>query len=40
MVAENRKRVRRQRARGDVQTKGIEFPGNFIHVGNHQQQTL
>ena len=40
MVAENVKRMSRQRARRNVHNHGQQLARNFIHIGNHQQQTL
>ncbi|OQB33669.1 MAG: hypothetical protein BWY09_02749 [Candidatus Hydrogenedentes bacterium ADurb.Bin179] len=40
MVAKNREGMCRHRARGNVKHRRRQFPGNFEHVGQHQQQAL
>jgi hypothetical protein len=40
VVAEDRQRVRRQRARAHVQDERRELAGNLVHVRDHQQQAL
>ena len=40
VIAENRKPLRGERARGDVKNGGCEFARDFIHVRDHQQQSL
>ncbi len=40
MVAENGQSLRRERASSDVKNRRRQFAGNFVHVGNHQQQPL
>ena len=40
MVAEDAQRVGRHRAGADVKHARQQFAGDFIHVGNHKQQTL
>ena len=40
VVAEDRERVSRQRARRHVHDKWGELAGDLVHVGNHQQQPL
>ena len=40
VVAEDRQRVRRQRARRDVHDERRQLAGDLVHVGDHQQQAL
>ena len=40
MVAEDRKRLGRQRTRRYVEYAGQQLAGDLVHIGNHQQQTL
>ena len=40
VVAENRQRVIRERARRNVHHERRKFAGDFIHIRNHQQQAL
>ncbi len=40
VIAENRKRLRRQRPRRDVKHGGSQLTRNLVHVRDHQQQTL
>ena len=40
VVAENRKRVRRQRARGHMERRRRKLARDLVHVGDHQQQAL
>ena len=40
MVAENRKRLGRQRARRNVEDRGGQLAGDLVHIGDHQQQAL
>ena len=40
VVPENRQRMRRQRPRRDVKHRRGQFPGDLVHVRNHQQQAL
>jgi hypothetical protein len=40
MIAKNGKRVRRQRPRRHVHAEREQFPGDLIHVWDHQQQPL
>ena len=40
VIAENRKRVRGQGARGDVKDRRGQLAGDLVHVGDHQQQAL
>ena len=40
MVAENRKRLCCQRACGNVKNRRKHFARDFVHIGNHQKQTL
>jgi hypothetical protein len=37
VVAEDRKRVRRERARRHMDDRRSQFAGDLVHVGNHQQ---
>ena len=40
VVAEDRQRVRRERARGHVHHERRQLAGDLVHVGDHQQQAL
>ena len=40
MVAENRQGMISQRTGGNMHDERREFAGDFVHVGNHQEQTL
>ena len=40
MIAENTQCIRCQRPGAHMEDRGQEFPGNLIHVGNHQQKAL
>ena len=40
VVAENGQGVRGQRARGNVEHAGQQLAGDFVHIGDHQQQAL
>ncbi len=40
VIAKNRQRLRRDRARGDVDHRRRQFARNLVHVGDHQQQAL
>ena len=40
VIAKNRKPLRRQRTRRDVENRRRQFAGDLVHVGNHQQQSL
>ena len=40
MIAENRKGMRRKRARGHVKDARQQFASDFVHIRNHQQQPL
>ena len=40
MVTEDRQRMRRQRAGGDMEHARKHFACDFVHVRNHEQQTL
>ena len=40
VIAEDGKRLRRQRARRDVKHRRRQFAGNLVHVRDHQQQPL
>ena len=40
MVAEDRKRLGRQRTRRYVEYAGQQLAGDLVHIGNHQQQAL
>ncbi len=40
MVAENRQRLRGQRARRHVEHAGKQLAGDLVHIRNHQQQAL
>ncbi len=40
VVTEDRKRVRRDRAGGNVEDRRRQLAGDLVHVGNHQQKTL
>ena len=40
VIAENRKRLRGQRARRDVKHRRRQFAGDLVHVRDHQQQAL
>ena len=40
MVAENGKRVSRERTSAYMEYAGKQFARDFIHIGNHKQQTL
>jgi len=40
MVAEDRKRLGRQRARRHMKHRGSQLARDLVHVGDHQEQTL
>ena len=40
VVAENRQRVVRERTGGNVHDERRKFAGDFVHIRNHQEQTL
>ena len=40
LVAEDRKRMGRQRPGGDVDHRWGELAGDLVHVGDHQKETL
>ena len=40
VVAEDRERVRRERARRDVHAEGRQLARDLVHVGDHQEQAL
>ena len=40
MVAEDRERLRRQRTGRNMEHAGEQLARNFVHIGNHQQETL
>ena len=40
LIAENRKPVASDGARGNMHHKAHELAGNLVHVGNHQQKAL
>ena len=40
MIAKNAQRVSSQRSCGDVEHAGQKLAGNFVHVGDHEQQAL
>ncbi len=40
MVAENGQSLRRQRACRDMDDGRGQLTGNFVHIGDHQQQAL
>ena len=40
VVTEDGQRVRRQRSCGDVEDTGEHLAGDFVHVGDHEEQTL
>ncbi|MPN41340.1 hypothetical protein SDC9_188883 [bioreactor metagenome] len=40
MISKDRKRMRGQCARADMKHAGQQFAGDFVHIRDHQQQTL
>ena len=40
VIAEDRKRLRGQRARRDVKDRRRQFAGDLVHVRDHQEQSL
>ena len=40
VISENRERVRGHGTRGHVDHRGRQLPGDFVHVGDHQQKPL
>ena len=40
VVAKDAEGIGGKRPRADVENGGQQLPGNFVHVGNHQQKAL